>query len=114
MGLVEGDTARSASPTTRSRNWATSSTSICRKSGAHVEQGKIVRLGGIGQGRLRYLCAGFRRSDRDQRTLADAPEKLNEDPHGAAWLIKVRLSARRRSTNLMSAADYQSYIGAEK
>src|SRR5271166_5751239 len=24
-------------------------------------------------------------------TLADAPEKLNEDPHGAAWLIKMKL-----------------------
>src|SRR4028118_334242 len=25
--------------------------------------------------------------------LAETPEKLNEDPHGAAWLVKVRLSA---------------------
>jgi len=28
--------------------------------------------------------------------LADAPEKLNEDPHGAAWLVKIRLSAAGR------------------
>ena len=26
-------------------------------------------------------------------TLSSAPEKLNEDPHGAAWLVKVKLSA---------------------
>ena len=26
-------------------------------------------------------------------TLADAPEKLNADPHGAAWLVKIQLSA---------------------
>src|SRR5215469_5138242 len=26
-------------------------------------------------------------------SLADAPEKLNEDPHGEAWLVKVRLTA---------------------
>ena len=25
-------------------------------------------------------------------SLAESPEKLNEDPHGAAWLIKVKLS----------------------
>src|SRR6185312_7035552 len=25
--------------------------------------------------------------------LAEAPEKLNEDAHGAAWLVKIRLSA---------------------
>ncbi len=43
--------------------------------------------------------------------LATAPEKLNEDPHGAAWLIKIRLSAPEEITNLMSAADYQAYIG---
>ncbi|HUK18466.1 MAG TPA: glycine cleavage system protein GcvH [Bryobacteraceae bacterium] len=47
-------------------------------------------------------------------TLADAPEKLNEDPHGAAWLIKVKLSAPDELAALMSAADYQAYIGAEK
>lgn len=43
--------------------------------------------------------------------LATAPEKLNEDPHGAAWLIKIRLSAPNEINNLMSAADYQAYIG---
>ena len=46
--------------------------------------------------------------------LADAPEKLNEDPHGAAWLVKIRLSAPGEIQNLMSASDYQTYIGAEK
>src|ERR1017187_1787902 len=25
-------------------------------------------------------------------SLADAPEKLNTDPHGDAWLVKIRLS----------------------
>ncbi|MBS1829930.1 MAG: glycine cleavage system protein GcvH [Acidobacteria bacterium] len=43
--------------------------------------------------------------------LSTAPEKLNEDPHGAAWLIKVRLSNPSEINNLMSAADYQAYIG---
>jgi|ERR1017187_9828671 glycine cleavage system H protein len=47
-------------------------------------------------------------------TLTDAPEKLNEDPHGAAWLIKVKISAPAEMASLMSAADYQAYIGAEK
>ena len=47
-------------------------------------------------------------------SLADAPEKLNSDPHGAAWLVKIRLSVPAEVENLMSAADYQSYIGAEK
>ncbi len=45
--------------------------------------------------------------------LATAPEKLNEDPHGAAWLFKIKLSAPDEVKQLLSAADYQSYVGAE-
>lgn len=47
-------------------------------------------------------------------SLADAPEKLNQDPHGAAWLIRIKLSNPEELENLLSAADYESYIGAEK
>ena len=45
--------------------------------------------------------------------LAQAPEKLNQDPHGAAWLVKLRLSAPDEAKGLLSAADYQAYVGAE-
>jgi glycine cleavage system H protein len=44
--------------------------------------------------------------------LAKSPEKLNEDPHGAAWLIKVTISSPEELNGLLSAAEYQSYIGA--
>jgi glycine cleavage system H protein len=45
--------------------------------------------------------------------LATAPEKLNHDPHGDAWLVKIKLSAPEEIKNLLSAADYQTYIGAQ-
>jgi glycine cleavage system H protein len=45
--------------------------------------------------------------------LSRNPERLNEDPHGVAWLIKVKLSAPDEINGLMSAADYQKYIGTE-
>jgi glycine cleavage system H protein len=45
--------------------------------------------------------------------LTTAPEKLNEDPHGAAWLVKVRLTAPDEIKQLLSASDYQKYIGTE-
>jgi len=45
--------------------------------------------------------------------LATSPEKLNEDPHGAAWLVKIRMSAPAETQELLTAADYQSYVGAE-
>ncbi len=43
--------------------------------------------------------------------LTTSPEKLNEDPHGAAWLVKLRLSAPDELLNLLSSADYQTYLG---
>jgi len=46
-------------------------------------------------------------------TLATTPEKLNEDPHGAAWLVKIKLSAPDEVNRLLSAEDYQKYVGAE-
>ncbi len=45
--------------------------------------------------------------------LAASPEKLNEDPHDAAWLIKVRVPNHAEFNNLLSAPDYQTYVGAE-
>lgn len=43
--------------------------------------------------------------------LTEKPEKLNEDPHGGAWLVKVRLSAPGEIKGLLTAADYRSYLG---
>ncbi len=45
--------------------------------------------------------------------LATTPEKLNEDPHNEAWLVKIKLSAPDEIKQLMNAEDYQKYVGAE-
>ncbi|HUJ32225.1 MAG TPA: glycine cleavage system protein GcvH [Candidatus Acidoferrum sp.] len=45
--------------------------------------------------------------------LSDSPEKINQDPHGAAWLIKVRLADPKQVDSLMDAKAYEGYI-AEK
>ena len=46
--------------------------------------------------------------------LTTKPETLNADPHGAAWLVKVRMSAPDELQQLLTAKDYQTYIEAEK
>lgn len=46
--------------------------------------------------------------------LSTAPEKLNADPHGSAWLVKIKLSAPNETKELLSADDYQKYAGAEE
>jgi len=45
--------------------------------------------------------------------LVTSPEKLNEDPHGAAWLMKIKLSNPGEIADLMTAAEYQTYAGQE-
>ena len=84
------------------------------KIGAHLEQGKS--LGSVESVKAVsdvYAPIGGEVTETNG-TLADAPEKLNEDPHGAAWLIKLKLSDAAQLQNLMTAAAYQTYVGAEK
>jgi glycine cleavage system H protein len=42
--------------------------------------------------------------------LKDAPEKINSDPHGQGWLVKVRLRSRAEIDALMDAATYEAYV----
>jgi glycine cleavage system H protein len=43
-------------------------------------------------------------------TLKNSPEKINSDPHGQGWLVKVRLKNRAEVSALMDAAAYQAYV----
>ncbi len=83
------------------------------KIGAHVEQGKT--LGSVESVKAVsdiYSPISGEVTEINE-TLATTPEKLNEDPHGAAWLVKVKMSAPDEIKKLLSAADYQTYVGAE-
>jgi glycine cleavage system H protein len=42
--------------------------------------------------------------------LADSPEQVNEDPYGAGWLVKVRLSDPSEVESLMDASDYSAAL----
>ncbi len=46
-------------------------------------------------------------------TLATSPEKINQDPHGEGWLVKLRLSQPEELAALMDAAAYAQHAGAE-
>ena len=41
--------------------------------------------------------------------LDGTPEKVNEDPYGAGWMIKVQVTGS--TANLLSAAQYKELIG---
>jgi len=42
--------------------------------------------------------------------LADAPEKVNEDPYGEGWLVKVRLTAPAEADSLLGAEEYRKLL----
>jgi glycine cleavage system H protein len=46
--------------------------------------------------------------------LQNNPETLNTDPHGEAWLVRVRLSDRSEIEKLMTADEYESFLQEEK
>ena len=45
-------------------------------------------------------------------SLADEPEKVNTDPYGDGWMLRVKLSNRGEVDSLLSAAGYEDYIGS--
>jgi glycine cleavage system H protein len=46
-------------------------------------------------------------------TLADAPEKVNADPYGEGWIMKLTVADTAQVSGLMTAAQYTEYVGAE-
>ena len=42
--------------------------------------------------------------------IEETPEKINEDPYGEGWLVRVRLSDPSEAEALMSAADYRASL----
>jgi glycine cleavage system H protein len=45
--------------------------------------------------------------------LAQSPERINTDPHGEAWMIKLRIGDPKELDGLMDAARYGEYVGGE-
>ena len=45
--------------------------------------------------------------------LSDSPETLNDDPYGAGWLVKVKLSDRAEAEQLLSVDDYRQLLENE-
>jgi glycine cleavage system H protein len=41
---------------------------------------------------------------------AESPEQINEDPYGAGWLIKVKLSDPSEADGLMDSAAYRKLL----
>ncbi|GAA4314010.1 glycine cleavage system protein GcvH [Pontixanthobacter gangjinensis] len=45
-------------------------------------------------------------------SLEDEPEKVNEDPYGDGWMIKIKLSDASEVDDLLSADEYKEVVGS--
>jgi glycine cleavage system H protein len=43
-------------------------------------------------------------------TLSDAPERINDDPYGDGWLVKVKLSDPSEANALMDVDEYKKLL----
>ena len=46
--------------------------------------------------------------------LEDSPEKVNTDPYGDRWMVKLEVSDTSVLDKLMSAEDYEEYLAEEE
>jgi glycine cleavage system H protein len=46
--------------------------------------------------------------------LTNTPDLINTDPHGAGWLIKIKLANPAELNSLIDAAAYEAYIEAKQ
>lgn len=44
-------------------------------------------------------------------SLEDTPETVNQDPYGAGWMIKIKLTDDANHSELISAEEYKELIG---
>lgn len=45
------------------------------------------------------------------KSLESAPEKVNSDPYGEGWMVKVEISTPAEANGLLSADQYKELIG---
>jgi glycine cleavage system H protein len=46
--------------------------------------------------------------------LVDEPSLVNKDPHGVAWMIRVKPSDPAEMDTLMDAASYEAFVASEQ
>jgi glycine cleavage system H protein len=45
--------------------------------------------------------------------LQNKPETINSDPHGAAWLVRIKLASPAELDGLLDGSAYEAYIAAK-
>ena len=75
---------------------------------ADVKGGK--RIGAVTDDRHAVALKNFDSAGEVNDALGDSPETINEDPYGAGWLVKVKLSDPSEQEALLDAAGYAATL----
>ena len=78
--------------------------------GSADRQGRLLRRGRVGKGRLGRDRAALRRDHRRQRGALRFPRADQRGPYGEGWLVKVRLSDSGEADELLDAAAYRQLL----
>jgi len=46
-------------------------------------------------------------------SLNDSPEKVNSDPYGEAWFIKIKMDKPGEADKMLSGEEYEEYLSAQ-
>ncbi len=46
-------------------------------------------------------------------TLNDAPEDVNNDPYGNAWMLKIKMDNPNEADGMLSAEEYEEYLSSQ-
>lgn len=83
---------------------------VGKKLGAHEVLGSIESVKAVSD----IFCPVACEVTEVNSAVVDDPEMVNEDPHGEAWLIKVKVTNPEELKGLMKAADYEAFVAGAK
>ena len=95
-------------------NWATSFSRKCPRSGTKITAGKVFGTVESVKAVSEIFAPVSGEVTEANAALSDTPETVNSDPHGAGWLIKIKLADPTEVSGLMDAAAYQAFISEKE
>jgi glycine cleavage system H protein len=82
---------------------------VGEKFGAHDVFGSVESVKAVSE--MYFPVAG--EVTEVNESLNDEPEKVNTDPYGDGWMVRVRLTSPGDVDSLLSPAEYEDFIKSE-
>jgi glycine cleavage system H protein len=82
---------------------------VGEKFGAHDVFGSVESVKAVSE--MYFPVAG--EVTEVNESLNDEPEKVNTDPYGDGWMVRMRISKPGEVDGLLSPAEYEDFIKAE-